>query len=55
LFLLGWLDTQATSLAKRREPLLGPDSAGYRRFVVWSASGLLLASALLFGLAWFLQ
>jgi hypothetical protein len=52
--LLGWLDTQATRLARRRQPLLGPDSAGYRRFVVWSTSGLFLATALLFGLAWYL-
>jgi hypothetical protein len=55
LLLLGWLDTQATRLARRRQPLLGPDSPGYRRFAVWSASGLLLATALLFGLAWFLR
>jgi hypothetical protein len=55
LLLLGWLDTHATRLARRRQPLLGPDSAGYRRFVMWSASGLLLATALLFGLAWFLR
>jgi hypothetical protein len=53
--LLGWLDTQATRLARRRQPLLGPDSAGYRRFVVWSSSGLLLATALLIGLAWYLR
>jgi hypothetical protein len=53
--LLGWLDTQATRLARRRQPLLGPDSAGYRRFVVLSSSGLLLATALLFGLASFLR
>lgn len=52
--LLGGLDTQATRLARRRQPLLGPDSPAYRRFVVWSASGLLLATALLFGLAWYL-
>ena len=55
LLLLGWLDTHATRLARRRQPLLGPDSPGYRRFVVWSTSGLLLATALLFGLAWFLR
>jgi hypothetical protein len=54
LLLLGWLDTHATRLARRREPLLAPYSAGYRRFVVWSSSGLLLATALLFGLAFFL-
>lgn len=54
LVLLGWLDTQATSLAKRREPLLGPDSPGYRRFVVWSSLGLLLAAVVLLGLAWLL-
>ena len=53
--ILGGLDTQATRLARRREPLLGPDSAGYRRFVVLSSSGLLLATALLFGLAMFLR
>jgi len=52
--ILGGLDTQATRLARRRQPLLGPDSAEYRRFVVWSSSGLLLATALLFGLAWYL-
>jgi hypothetical protein len=55
LLMLGWLDTQATRLARRRQPLLGPDTPGYRRFVVWSASGLLLATALLYGLAWFLR
>jgi hypothetical protein len=55
LLLLGWLDTHATRLARRREPLLAPYSAGYRRFVVWSSSGLLLATALLFGLAIFLR
>jgi hypothetical protein len=52
--ILGGLDTQATRLARRRQPLLGPDSAEYRRFVVWSSSGLILATALLFGLAWYL-
>jgi hypothetical protein len=54
LLLLGWLDTHATRLAKRRQPVLRPYTAGYRRFAVWSASGLLLAAALLLGLAWFL-
>jgi hypothetical protein len=51
---LGWLDTHASRLAERRRALLGPDSPGYRRFVVWSAAGLFLAAALLLGLAWFL-
>jgi hypothetical protein len=54
LLLLGWLDTQATRLAKRRQPLLAPDTAGYRRFAVWSSLGLLLAAVLLLSLAWFL-
>jgi len=54
LLFLGWLDTQATRLARRREPILGPDSAGYRRFLVWSAVGLLGSAALLLGLALFL-
>ena len=54
LLLLGWLDTQATRIARRRQPVLAPDTAGYRRFAVWSSLGLLLASALLLGLAWFL-
>jgi hypothetical protein len=54
LLLLGWLDTQATRIAKRRQPVLAPYTAGYRRFEVWSSFGLLLASALLLGLAWFL-
>ncbi len=54
LLLLGWLDTQATRLAKRRQPLLAPHTAGYRRFEVWSSVGLLLAAVLLLGLAWFL-
>jgi hypothetical protein len=54
LLLLGWLDTQATRLARRREPLLGPDSPGYRRFVVLSVLGLFMAAALLLGLAWYL-
>jgi divalent metal cation (Fe/Co/Zn/Cd) transporter len=54
LVFLGWLDTQATRLARRREPILLPDSAGYRRFVFWSALGQLLAVVLLLGLAWLL-
>ena len=54
LLLLGWLDTQATRLAKRRQPLLAPDTAGYRRFLVWSSLGLCLAAVLLLGLAWYL-
>lgn len=54
LLLLGWLDTQATRIAKRRQPVLAPYTAGYRRLAVWSSLGLLLASALLLGLAWYL-
>jgi hypothetical protein len=54
LLLLGGLDTQATRLARRRQPLLAPDTAGYRRFLVWSSLGLLLAAVLLLSLAWFL-
>jgi hypothetical protein len=54
LLLLGWLDTQATRLAERRQPLLAPYTAGYRRFLVWSSLGLLVAAVLLLGLAWFL-
>lgn len=54
LLALGAIDSGATRLAKRRRPLLAPDSPGYRRFVVWSALGLLLAAMLLLGLAWFL-
>ena len=54
LLLLGWLDTQATRIAKRRQPVLAPYTPGYRRFAVWSSLGLLLASALLLGLAWYL-
>jgi hypothetical protein len=54
LLLLGVIDTQATRLAKRRRPLLTPDPPGYRRFVVWSTLGLLVAAVLLFGLAWYL-
>jgi hypothetical protein len=54
LLLLGWLDTMATRVAKRRQSLLGPDTPGYRRYVVLSASGLLLAMVLLLGLAWYL-
>jgi hypothetical protein len=54
LLVLGGLDTQATRLARRRESLLGPDSAGYRSFIVWSSVGLLGSAVLLLGLAWFL-
>jgi hypothetical protein len=54
LILLGWLDTQATRLAERRQPLLAPHTAGYRRFLVWSSLGFLLAAVVLLGLAWFL-
>jgi hypothetical protein len=54
LLLLGWFDTQATRLARRRQPLLAPYTAGYRRFQVWSSLGLFLAAVLLLGLAWYL-
>ena len=54
LLFLGWLDTQATRRARRREPILGPNTAGYRRFLVWSAVGLFGSAVLLLGLAWFL-
>jgi len=54
LLFLGWLDSHGTRLARRRQPLLAPDTAGYRRFAVWSASGLLLAAVLLLGLARYL-
>jgi hypothetical protein len=54
LLILGGLDTQATRLARRRQPLLAPDTAEYRRFLVWSSLGLLLAAVLLLSLAWFL-
>ena len=54
LLLLGWLDTMATGVAKRRQPVLAPFTPAYRRFVVLSASGLLLAMVLLLGLAWYL-
>lgn len=54
LLLLGWIDGMATRLARRRDPLPGPDSPGYRRFVVWSAAGLATAAVLLLGLAWYL-
>ncbi len=54
LLFLGWLDTQATRLARRRESLLGPYSAGYRHFIVWSVTGLFGSAALLLGLAWYL-
>jgi hypothetical protein len=54
LLLLGWLDSYATQVAKRREPLLGPDSPGYRQFVVWSSLGLLLSAVVLLGLACYL-
>jgi hypothetical protein len=54
LLLLGWFDTQATRLAMRRQPLLAPNTPGYRRFQVWSGLGLLLAAGLLLGLAWYL-
>jgi hypothetical protein len=50
LLLLGWFDTQATRLARRRQPLLGPDTPGYRRFQLWSGLGLLLTAVLLLGL-----
>ena len=54
LLLLGWLDGMATRLARRDEPLLGPDSPAYRRFVVWSAAGLATAAVVLLGVAWYL-
>jgi hypothetical protein len=34
--------------------VLAAYTAGYRRFTLWSSLGLLLASALLLGLAWYL-
>lgn len=48
------VDTLAMRLAQRRRPLLAPDPPGYRRFVVGSAIGLLVAAAVLLGIAWFL-
>jgi hypothetical protein len=54
LLALGAIDSGATRLAKRHRPLLAPDPPGYRRFVVWSALGLLVVAVLLLGLAWFL-
>lgn len=54
LVVLGWLDTHASFLAKRHRPLLAPDPPGYRRFVVWSSLGMLAATVLLLGLAWYL-
>jgi hypothetical protein len=54
LLLLGWFDTQATRIAKRRQPVLAPNTPGYRRFEVWSALGLFLAASLLLGLACYL-
>jgi hypothetical protein len=54
LLFLGWLDTMATRLARRHQPLLAPDTPGYRRFVVWSAAGLATAAVVLFGIAWYL-
>ena len=54
LLLLGWLDSYATQVAKRRESLLGPNSSGYRRFVMWSSLGLLLSAVVLLGLACYL-
>jgi hypothetical protein len=54
LLLLGWLDSYATQVARRRESLLGPDSPGYRQFLVWSGLGLLLSAAVLLGLALYL-
>jgi hypothetical protein len=54
MLFLGWLDTMATRLARRRQPLLGPDTPGYRRFVLWSGAGLATAAVLLFGVALYL-
>jgi hypothetical protein len=54
LLLLGWLDSYATQVARRREPLLRPDSPGYRQFVIWSSLGLLLSAIVLLGLACYL-
>ena len=54
LLLLVWIDGMATRLARRRNPLMGPDSPGFRRFVVWSAAGLATAAVLLLGVAWYL-
>ena len=54
LLLLGWLDTQATFLAKRRLPLLATTSVEYRRFVVASVLGFFGAAAVLLGVAWYL-
>jgi hypothetical protein len=52
--ILGAVDTQATRLAQRRRPLFAPDPPGYRRFVIWTSLGLLTATCLLLGLAWYL-
>jgi hypothetical protein len=54
LLLLGWLDSHATRVARRRESPLWPDSPGYRRYAVWSSLSLLLSAAVLLGLACYL-
>lgn len=54
ILVLGWLETHASFLAKRHRPLLAPDPPRYRRFVVWSSLGMLAATVLLLGLAWYL-
>ena len=52
--ILGGLDTQATRLVRRRRPLLAPDPAWYRRFIVWSSLGWLATAALLLAVALYL-
>lgn len=52
--ILAGLDTQATKLVRRHRPLLAPDPPWIRRFMVLSALGMLAASAVLLGTAWWL-
>lgn len=54
LVLLGWIDGMATRVVRRREPLLGPQSPEYRRFIKWSAAALATAAVVLLGVAWYL-
>jgi hypothetical protein len=49
LLILGAIDSQATRLVKRRAP-----ATGQRHYALRSALGLVVAAAVLLGVAWFL-
>ena len=54
VFLIGWIDSMATRVARRRDADPSADSPGYHQFVVGCAVASAVAAVLLFGVALYL-